>query len=73
MHGDGRGCVPGTAVPVLHPAFQYRSRAGSIVLACWGPVGWQGACGELLQLVARKAGLLLGKKSFIAVNALCSS
>lgn len=73
MHEDCQGCVPGTALPVPHPALQYRSWAGSILLACWGPMGWQGACGELLQLVARKAGLLLGKESFIAVDALCLS
>lgn len=31
--------------------------------ACWGPMGWQGACGKLLQLVAVTAG---GQKGWFA-------
>jgi len=71
--GDWRGWVPGTALPAPRPAFPFRSRAGSILFARGGLAGSCGSHHELVQLVARKAGLLLGEEGFVAGDDLHSS
>lgn len=60
-------CLPGQELGRQHPA--------SLAGVPWDGRGPVGSCYSwwLLQLVARKAGLLLGKEGFIAVDALCSS
>lgn len=74
--GGGAGGAEGTG-EAGHQAQRCQHRvlpscAGAgLAASCFargGPVGSRGSRGELVQLAARKAGLLLGEEGFIAID-----